>query len=158
MFFNKIVGSCILEITLEDATPRGDTLLHMSAFTGKQSIAAMLFDKHNVDSEYVNKGLLKGDSKVNGSNVDTEGWTALHIVCALGLVKFTQYLLEKGASKLIKTAKGKTPANIAKDYKHDKIVDILSGKPEKKGPGFKRAPTKAVPVGKPAPKTGVWKK
>ena len=124
-------------VSVNAVTPHGETLLHLCAVAGKQSIAVYLIETQNVDDAYINKQTESGSTSLAGVATDTSGWTALHLLCALGLVNFVQYLLDKGADKSIKTVKGQTAADIAKYFKQDKVLPVLGVKvvaPRRTGP------------------------
>ena len=54
-----------------------------------------------------------------------DGWTPLHLAAMFGKCDVTQVLLEAGASSSIKGSDGKTAEDVAKQYRHHCLADIL---------------------------------
>jgi ankyrin repeat protein len=64
-----------------------------------------------------------------GADVNMEqagGYTPLHQAAAAGQLELTQILLEAGANPLCRCHQGKTPADYARERKHDAVVQQLS--------------------------------
>ena len=62
---------------------------------------------------------------------DEGGWTPLHSVTYKGLIEVVRVLLERGADVGVEDKHGRTPFSLAKEYRHDEIMKLLS----KHGPG-----------------------
>jgi hypothetical protein len=67
--------------------------------------------------------LLENGALVNQQ--DNSGWSALYWAAAAGRLAVVSFLLENGADATLKNATGNTPLDIAKIYRHPKIVLLL---------------------------------
>ena len=143
-------------LSVRQETQYGETFLHLAAACAKQNIAAYVIETHQVDTAFINKQTTSGTTSLRGSSVDTSGWTALHIVCALGLCKFVQYLLDHGADKSLKTTAGETAVDIAKKHKQEKVLSLLGVKVPASS-SRSRGVASTRPAAKPAKKaSGQW--
>ncbi|XP_049843129.1 homeobox protein Wariai-like [Schistocerca gregaria] len=57
---------------------------------------------------------------------DEEGWTPLHSAAFAGQAEAVTALLEAGANKRAVDNIGKTPKDIARQYNHQQLIDVLS--------------------------------
>lgn len=57
---------------------------------------------------------------------DYYSWTPLHYAARYGAVDIVKELLEHGADPTIRDNKGRTPLDIAKEFGHDEVVQILA--------------------------------
>jgi uncharacterized protein len=106
----------------------GVTALHWAINTGKYPLAEFLIEK---------------GADVNASiatKPGAEGATPLHFAAGHGQSPLVKLLLAKGANPTAKTKDGKTPLDIAKEYKWDELVPLLSatGKPQSAQPGTRK--------------------
>lgn len=70
------------------------------------------------------KVLLDRDANPNPVR-KSDGWTPLHLAAMFGKVEVIQLLLESGADSDIKDKSGKTPEDVAKQFKNYQIADLL---------------------------------
>jgi uncharacterized protein len=61
------------------------------------------------------------------SAVDTDGWTALHVVASYGYFISASLLLERGADRHAQTKHGKTPLDFASINGHSRALKLLLG-------------------------------
>ncbi len=70
--------------------------------------------------------LIEHGADVNVTNPDK--WTPLHYVAYKGNIEFAQLLLQNEADPGLKLATGETPLEVAKTYKNNELVALLSEK------------------------------
>lgn len=87
---------------------RGWTLLHHAVANGHQAIVELL--------------LAKG-ADINAGNL--MGWTPLHQAVLASHTAIVQLLLQKGADPYARNKKGATAYDVAKEYRRDRIGDLL---------------------------------
>jgi uncharacterized protein len=119
-----------------------ETALAIAAFGGKKDIVEALlksgadpnvFDEMGVapiiGAARQNKGevielLIKNKANVNIKKKETDE-TALHYAAEYNSDAAAKILLANGADKTAKTSSGKTPLDVAKDKKSDKVIELL---------------------------------
>jgi ankyrin repeat protein len=122
--------------------PQGYTPLHWAAFKGFPRVTELLLAKGadvNARSKLgmtplaqaavsgqdeIVKLLLDGGAEVDAP--DEEGWTPLHKAAADGHVPVVKLLLAAGANRDAQNARKQTAATLARQRKHNAIVDLLS--------------------------------
>ena len=119
-----------------------ETALAISSFNGKKEIAEMLLQKGADPNVYDDMGiapiigaarqnqseiiemLIKNKANVNISSKNGEE-TALHYAAEYNSGDAAKILLANGADKNAKNSSGKTPLDVAKEKKSDKVIDLL---------------------------------
>jgi ankyrin repeat protein len=116
--------------------------LHVASYLGHEEFVRVLLE-HGADVNALDKDkkrspllcsigsekveivrmILKKGAKVN--QVDSEGYTALHEASMRGNGPIVKELLDYGADRSLKTSKGKTPLELAKENGHEKLAAIL---------------------------------
>lgn len=72
--------------------------------------------------EFVERLILAG---ADPNHVESDGWTPLHFAAVNGYVVVARDLLEAGADPKLKNKKGKTAADLAKDFKKFGVLEML---------------------------------
>ena len=67
--------------------------------------------------------LLINENNINSMN--NYGRTPLHLAADHGILEIVQYLLESGAKISVEDNNHKTPLDLAKRKKHEKIVELI---------------------------------
>lgn len=122
----------------------GMSPLHQAAFYGSLKKVKKLIDEDHIDANVVDKygwrplhdAAMEGHAEIvkfllaagADPNVqDTEEmYTPLHDAVRMNHIEIVRLLLEAGADRSIKDSGDETPLDIAKEYKFQKIIDLLS--------------------------------
>ncbi|MQA91932.1 MAG: ankyrin repeat domain-containing protein [Gemmatimonas sp.] len=141
-----------LRNALEDETgavnrkgPDGFTPLHLASFFGRSEAVSWLLERGAdpgawSDNEVRNQALhasIAGARSheivrrllASGADVNATGgggYTPLHLACSRGDAPLVEELLRRGA-EIRPTDDGRTPAQIARDYGHPQVVELLVG-------------------------------
>ena len=66
---------------------------------------------------------------LSGAKVDmqrwTDGWTALHMAAMMGLEEVALMLLQAGASTHLEDEEGMRPSQVARQWRHTSVADII---------------------------------
>jgi len=119
-----------------------ETALAITSFNGNKEIVELLLQKGADPNVYDDMGiapiigaarqnqadiitmLIKNKAEVNIKNKGGEE-TALHYAAEYNSGDAAKVLLANGADKNLKNSSGKTPLDVAKDKKSDKVIELL---------------------------------
>jgi ankyrin repeat protein len=129
-------------VSLKTTDGIDETALAKTAFTGKTEIVKLLLQYKadpNVHDAY-GIAALHGAARTNKAEVieaivnnkgdvnikkDGTGDTPLHYAAEYNSMEAAQMLIKLGADKTVKNDAGKTPYEVAKEKKSDKVIDLL---------------------------------
>lgn len=105
------------------------TPIYLAAREGHKEICELLI------AEGVEVNPKSGEIDVRGMNMNyrDEAWTPLHAACAEGRREVAKLLLDHGAAVNAKTRHSKTPLDLARKRRHQRIVELLQKHGAKEG-------------------------
>jgi ankyrin repeat protein len=133
------------EAKVEEVSPDGFGLLHLSCFYGRDEVARLLLDrgasaerasKHRMGVRPLHSAaaarrwdlvmtILEHGADVNSKQAG--GWTALHHAAQQGDRDAASMLLSRGADREAVNDRDQTPADVARGLGHEDLVAVLSG-------------------------------